>query len=271
MKKLAGKDYWDSIYEGVSLKEGEEFSSFKSWIKNLTRDYSNFVMWDRMVPKYLPKNPNLKIIEIGCAPGKYLLNFKKRYGYEPYGVEYSEKGVRIARNNFEKYGINSANIIQADFFSEEFLESNREKFDLVFSRGFIEHYDDVKSVVDRHLDLIKSGGYVIVSIPSLVGLNKILAKFFNVDSYNLHNVSIMDKKVFADLFDDKKVGKVYCDYVGIFSFGLFNTNKKWKYFLHRILLLVQRPFDFLFRVLFKNGNLRHKYTSPYLMFIGRKK
>ncbi len=274
MQNLAKKEYWDSVYQPMGPHSHEEetfLKKAKNWVKNQTRDYSNFIMWERVVPKYLKKDNSLKIIEIGCAPGKYLINFSKQYSYNVFGVEYSEKGLQITKNNFISEGLNPENVIKADFFDKDFHSNYHEKFDLVFSRGFIEHYDDVKSVVDLHLSLIKKGGLVIVSIPNLSGLNKFFGKFFNIDSYNLHNTSIMSRKSFSELFDPEKVEMVFCDYVGVFSFGLFNTNRRWKYFLHRVLLIVQRPFDFLLRILFDKPTLRSKYSSPYLMFIGRKK
>lgn len=271
MKKLAEKEYWDSIYKGVNNKEHGKFYKIKQHLKELTRDYSNFVMWETLMPKFLPKNENLKIIEVGCAPGKYLINFNKKFGYEPYGIEYSEKGVEITKENFIKAGLNPENIIQRDFFDPNFESEYKEKFDLVFSRGFIEHYDDVKSVVEKHLNLVKSGGFVVISIPNLSGLNNLLARFFNIDSYRLHNTSIMRKDVFADLFDTKKIEKIYCDYVGIFSFGLFNTNSRWKIFLHKILITIQRPIDYLVRLFVSSNILKNQYLSPYLLFIGRKR
>ena len=271
MKKLAEKEYWDSIYKMMPSRDGRNISEFKNWIKNLTKDYSNFLMWDVIIQRYLPKNKDLKIIEIGCAPGKYLINFNKKFAYQPYGVEYSEKGVQITKENFTKAGLDPQNIIQRDFFDTTFESEYKDKFDLVFSRGFIEHYDDVKSVVDKHLSLIKSGGLILISIPNLQGLNKIFGKALNIDSYNLHNVSIMNLKTFGSLFSDQEVERIFCDYVGLFSFGLFNTNKKWKYHLHRILLLIQRPFDLLLRVMFPSGHLKSRNSSPYLLFIGRKK
>ncbi len=271
MKKLAEKEYWDSIYKKINNKDNGRFSKFKEYIKNITRDYSNFIMWDVLISKYLPQKDGLKIIEIGCAPGKYLINFNKKFAYEPYGVEYSEKGVQITKENFIKAELNPENIIHRDFFDPSFESEYKEKFDIVFSRGFIEHYDDVKLVVDKHLKLIKRGGYVIISIPNLSGLNKLLAKFLNLASYNLHNTSIMDKNIFIKLFDDEKIDRLYFDYVGIFSFGLFNTNSKFKYYLYRLLLLIQRPFDLLLRILFGNNLLKSRYSSPYLLFIGKKK
>jgi len=273
MKELAKKEYWDSVYKEMGEKDRKNsyFLFLRNWLKRQTRDYSNFLMWEVLFPKYLPKDNNLKIVEVGCAPGKYLINFNKQFGYEPYGVEYSEEGVITTKDNFLKEGLNTENIIKADFFDSVFQEKNKGKYDVVFSRGFIEHYDDVKDVVNSHLSLIKSGGYVVISIPNLSGINKTLSKILNMDSFLLHNTSIMKKEDFAGLFPKDKVEKIYSDYVGAFSFGLFNTNRKWKYYLYRFLLLVQRPFDFMLRVLFRNNIIKSSSTSPYLLFMGRKK
>ena len=59
--------------------------------------------------------------------------------------------------------------------------------------------------------------------------------------------------------------------VFIFSIGLFNTDTKWKYYIYRILLLMQRPIDFLMRIFFPQGGMVSQYTSPYLVCIAQKK
>lgn len=270
MKNLSEKKYWDSIYDKISGTNSSG-DTFKNKLKNFTRDYSNYLIWESILPRVLPKNDQYKIIEVGCAPGKYLLRFSKEYGYEPYGVEYSEKGCEITRDNFSKENKKPENIFLADFFDKEFQDNNFEKYDIVFSRGFIEHYDDVKSVVKLHANLVKKGGYVVVMIPNLNGLNRFFAKVLNRSSYDLHNVSIMDKKVYADLFRSNGLNEIFCDYVGVFSVGLFNTDSKIKYWIYRVFLVLQRPVDLILRLLFPKGSFRSKYSSPYLLFIGQKK
>lgn len=269
MNKLAKKEYWDSIYKDNFDKKGKNFFSIKNWVKTQTRDYSNFLIWESILVDILPFDKNLKIIEIGCAPGKYLINFNKIFGYEPFGVEYSENGAEITRKNFSNNNIKESNIILADFFDNEFQKNNYGKYDLVFSRGFIEHFDNVEKVINLHKNMVKNDGYIIVMIPNLKGLNGFLARFLNKKSYDLHNIEIMDKNIFSKLFSNNGLEEIYCDYVGLFSFGLFNTDKTWKYYLYRLFLLIQRPFDLLFRI-FRLEFVKSKYSSPYLVFIGRK-
>ncbi len=274
MEKLSEKKYWDSIYEDIKSKDETKnkslFSGIKNRIKNISRDYSNYVL-SELYFKYLPKSPDLKMIEVGCAPGKYIINFHKQFGYEPYGVEYSEDGCLITKNNFLKNSLNPANVMKADFFDEVFQSANSGKYDLIFSRGFIEHFDDVSKVVDDHLRLVGEKGYLVISIPNISGLNYYILNASNRSSLITHNFSIMNKDVFCKLFENKNLDFLYCDYVGTFSFGLFNTDRKWKYYLWRIFLILQRPFDLLWRVIFGKHHIKSRYTSPYLLFIGRKK
>ncbi len=272
MKKLAEKTYWDSIYQ--HLDEKKTSSSFlsvvKTKLKHWTRDYSNYLMWEVVLPTYLPTNSQYKVIEVGCAPGKYLVNLHKTYGYQPYGVEYSEKGAQVTRALFAQHHLPPEHVIETDFFDDTFLDAHKGKYDVVFSRGFIEHYDDVASVVQRHIDLIAPGGFIILSIPNLSGINGLLGQILNIDSYRLHNTSIMNKKDFTDLFKDTTT-TLYSDYVGIFSWGLFNTNSHIKYLMYRIMLILQRPLDCVLRILIKKNWLRCHYTSPYLLYVGQKK
>lgn len=274
MNKLSEKSYWDSIYKGIDVENKNSqrfFGRIKTFIKYQTRDYTNNFIWEYLLPKYLPKDSSKKIIEIGCAPGKYLLDFKDRLGYEPYGVEYSEKGVEITKSNFVKKGISEHNVIQADFFDSVFHDQNDAKYDVVFSRGFIEHFDKPEYVVKLHKDLVKSGGYIVVMIPNLSGVNNFLARILNIDSYNLHNTSIMNESAFKSLFTQNDLEQNFCGPVGFFSWGLFNTNSKIKYIFYRAMLVLQRPFDFLWRSLLGPHHFASFWTSPYLLFIGRKK
>lgn len=276
MKNLTKKEYWDSLYSEMEKDKNDKsiFSSFKKWIKHKTRDYSNYLIWDVILPKYLTLPEKKKIIEIGCAPGKYLINFKNNFGFDPYGVEYSEEGARIAKQNFNKNGINPDHIIKADFFDQNFQDRYKENFDLVFSRGFIEHFDNPENAVSGHLNLVKTGGLVVISIPNLSGVNRFIARRMNIDSFILHNTSIMNKEKFCKLFPADKLETIFCGYVGIFSFGLFNTktNREWRYYTYRILLLLQRSFDLLLRLLFGRVNLiKSRFSSPYLLYIGIKK
>jgi len=89
-----------------------------------------------------------RVIEVGSAPGLHLLEVRSRFGLDPFGVEYAPAGVALNRQNFQQAGVNPDQVIEADFFSEGFLAAHQGKFDVVLSRGFIEHFSVPRVVVE---------------------------------------------------------------------------------------------------------------------------
>ncbi|HVM91121.1 MAG TPA: class I SAM-dependent methyltransferase, partial [Verrucomicrobiae bacterium] len=187
-----------------------------------------------------------------------------------YGLEYAPSGVQATRERFEKAGLDPAHIMEADFFDDAFLNAHAEQFDAVYSRGFIEHFDDPAAVVARHARFLKPGGLLIILIPNLQGVNKFLAKNLNPKSYAIHNTSIMRTDAFKNLFESNAFTPLEIGYVGGFSFGLFNAEVPTKSKLLRILNLLQKPFDWLWRICSPLIRVETPWTSPYLLAIVKK-
>lgn len=274
--RLTEKKYWDKIYSNqkenqVQLAGAGLEKSWRVWLKNITRDYSSFLLWDFIYPNFLPIGKGQKMLEIGCAPAGQLISFYRRWQYDVFGVEYSEDGVLVSQRNFKTAGLPVDHIIKTDFFDLQFQNSFLEYFDLVLSRGFIEHFSEPKKVIADQLKLLKTDGFLITIIPNLRGLNYFFLNFFNVDSLKGHNFSIMDRSIFRSIFQENNVEILFCDYIGSFSFGLFNTNRRWKYWCWRFCLLLQRPIDFIWRITFGFHYPICRWTSPYLICIGKKK
>lgn len=270
MDNLTNKQYWDDFYKNLKKSDGKSFFQ-KYFPQPKVANYSNYLLWNDILSRYLPKERGLKILEIGSAPGGYLINFHKKFSYLPYGVENSDEGYKINCQKFENAELDPKNIINADVFSGDFQKKYGSFFDIVYSRGFIEHFEDTKKVITCHLNLLKKGGTLVIIIPNLRGLNFYLANFFNKESLKKHNLKIMDKKIFYNIFCGEGLKTLFCDYYGVFNFGLFNTINIFAKFLHRICMIFQYLLNFIFRTLFKNKPLEHRYFSPYLIYIGRKK
>ena len=268
MNRLSAKTYWDKVHENKRLNNE---NSIKNTILHICRNYPNYLIWEKIFPKYLKNNEPGNVIEIGCAPGGYLINFYTRFGIIPYGIEYSHQGVKVTSERFASLNLPVENIIEADFFDDSLIEKYRENFNVVYSRGFIEHFDDPAEVIKRHDNLLKKGGLLIIQIPNLRGCNFYISKFLNIDSHNIHNLQIMELDSFKKIFQLDSYEVLFCDYVGFFSFGLFNANTKFKKILLRIIQLIQLPLNFLFRQFSKLVILENRYTSPYLLMVARKK
>ena len=75
------------------------------------------------------------------------------------------------------------------------------KYDIVFSLGFIEHFNDTRDVILRHVDLLAPGGLLLIVLPNLLGLNGWIQRRFDKENYDAHNLKSMEidqlKKIMA--------------------------------------------------------------------------
>ncbi len=271
MKKLTTRAYWESSYQGIQKKQ--KISGIKRILNrvepSIIFQYPKYRLWRGIIKNLIPKNASYRILEIGCAPGDNLLIAQKIMGYQPYGVEYTDEGCKVTRKNFLNHGLHSDTIINEDLFSESFLNEYEKKFDIVMSFGFLEHFQEPEEVIDRHLKFIKPGGYLVISIPRLVGINYYLTRFFCPSALNKHNLEVMKKTKFVRLFRYKELYPLYCDYYGMFYFGLAYATSKPKQLILTFLKSWQLLLNILFYLISAKGEINHPWLSPYLLYIGK--
>ena len=237
------------------------------------RSYNDHLLWRVVYDRYLVPLSGKSVIEIGSAPGTHLIQLHETFGLVPYGVEYSESGAALNRLLFQRHGVPADHVIEADFFSPDFHAAHSEGFDVVISRGFIEHFTDVRDVVGRHLSVLRAGGLLIVSIPRLTGLNHLLSRFFHREIIASHNLDIMDRAAFTSLFYHPALEPLHCDYFGAFSFHIFNTRQRCgaRYLALRACRAAQRGLDAVYRLAFGDRGVASHAFSPNLLFVGRKR
>ncbi|MBA4320633.1 MAG: hypothetical protein C0412_19745 [Flavobacterium sp.] len=261
MKKLTTKKYWNNNYVGIIAK-------LRAHSKILTQHslfYNDFI---RKITPYVSKGEN--IIEIGCAPGNNLILIASQFDAVPYGVEYSKEGVMLTKENFVRNKFNPANVIHADFFSKKFLIPHKEKYGIVCSFGFIEHFDNPKKVLQQHAYILKKNGLLIVTIPNFNYINKFVC---DKEILRNHNLDIMSLPRLRNIVPQNLKIRAVSYYGGPFNLGLFSYKNKLLesarfggFILQRIL------FDPLLILLSKIGmRLNWKYGSPSIILICEKK
>jgi SAM-dependent methyltransferase len=286
MKYLSEKRHWDSQYvvakqdnasvAPLSLKK-KALQYLKKRLSPRTlkamSSYAEYQLWSVLLPNHLPPLLGKPMLDVGSAPGDVLIKFHERTGCIPYGVEYSETGVAVNRGKFAAHNLDPENIFHSDFFLESFQKPNRNRFDLVHSGGFIEHFDDAKDVVAKHIDLTAPGGHVLIAIPNLRGANYLLSLFFAPWLIPIHNLKIMPLREFRKLFQDERIEPLVCQYYGTFSFGIFHDDTRpqaWRQKALAACLYAQPLLNLIFRRLLGDRGAECGWTSPYLVFIGRK-
>jgi len=157
---------------------------------------------------HAPTRPGERVLEVGCAPAKWLIFYAERFAARVTGIEYSDKGARLSRENFAAAGV-AGEVHQVDFFEVE-----PRPHDLVVSIGFIEHFDDPAEVLARHLQFVAPGGRLAVGVPNFAGLNGVLQRLAEPGYLALHNTAAMRPSLYRRFARAHGLELVHLGYLG---------------------------------------------------------
>jgi len=117
-----------------------------------------------------------KLIEIGAAQSAFLPYFAKYFEFEVYGLDRSKRGCERAEAVLRREKI-EGHIYCGDLFSPP--EQLRGVFDVVFSNGVVEHFEDTVECLRMMAALLKPQGKLVTVIPNMVGINGKLQKIMD--------------------------------------------------------------------------------------------
>src|SRR4051812_41802194 len=102
MTRLTDQQYWEGVAAAEpTVQASKPDSRVKRLLKramgerllDLLSPYDAYLLWRVVFPRYLPAScDGLSVVEIGSAPGDFLVQFASTYGATPYGVEYTRYG-----------------------------------------------------------------------------------------------------------------------------------------------------------------------------------
>jgi 2-polyprenyl-3-methyl-5-hydroxy-6-metoxy-1,4-benzoquinol methylase len=165
----------------------------------------------------------MRVLEIGCAPGKFLAYLAQVQKASVCGLDYSEPGVAFSRELFSKLNL-SGEIRCENIFTTTFPEAS---FDLVYSLGVIEHFDDARTIVEKHLFLTKPGGSVVITIPNFGGIYGRIERHFSPELLNMHNLQLMNCQALVQLMPERAACVATAYRSGRLSPWILNFEKKW--------------------------------------------
>ena len=253
--KLTGQRFWEDYWEGKPGKAGKKKTNLST------------ISLLRTFDKYLPSTEGAAILEVGGAYGEYLLYLTRRFGYKAHSLDYSRIGNEQTLGTFSKAGL-PVEVYERDLFADH---SDLPKFDIVFSLGFIEHFDDPVPVVAKHLELLKPGGLLLLGVPNYSGIYRPVLKRLAPSIENTHNMAAMDLGAWGEFEEKLGLNPVFTGYIG--GFEPLNMKKlEVNTTLNQIIYFFIRVLMFLFS--FRMGFLRKfnsKHWSAYLVGIYRKK
>jgi len=172
---LAGKDHWDR-------REGGAKPRLPSKLNAVVGDLLALI--DPLV------TPGSRVLEIGCAPGKFLLWCALAKQARACGVEYADNSHKMTVQLFADANAG------ADIRKEDIMQTSFEpgSFDVVYSFGVVEHFTDPRPMVKKHVEMLRPGGKAIITVPHFGGGYGWLAQRMGRENYEQHNVSIMSER-----------------------------------------------------------------------------
>jgi 2-polyprenyl-3-methyl-5-hydroxy-6-metoxy-1,4-benzoquinol methylase len=179
-KDLAGDSHWDDVWAATPRRRLP--SALNVGVGDTMRLLAPHV------------GPDRSVLEIGCAPGKLLLWCASK-GARVAGVDYSARGIKQTRELFDDLGV-PIDLRHEDVFNTSFGDGS---FDLVYSLGVIEHFDDPREIVRAHVRLAKPGGKVIIAIPNYGGWYGSVQRWMDAELLAIHNLQIMSASALKDL------------------------------------------------------------------------
>ncbi|HSF02353.1 MAG TPA: class I SAM-dependent methyltransferase [Solirubrobacterales bacterium] len=189
--------------------------------------------------------PGASVLEVGCAPGKTLAWVARALGARVAGIDYSERGIGFAAELFKAIGIRG-DLRCEDMFATSFPP---DAFDLVYSVGLVEHFDDPAPVIESHVRLTRPGGRTLVLVPNYGGVYGRLQRYFHPENLALHNLGIMNEAALRSLAPPTLVDDVGAFRAGRMSPWLLSFERRWPTSLSRPLQLalnaagLVQPFD----------------------------
>lgn len=167
--------------------------------------------------------PGMSYIELGCAPGKIMSWVGREIESTVHGIDYSPTGVDVAR--WLTNGLGIASDIRCEDATRTSFPAGT--FDLVFSCGLIEHFDDPRPMVAAHVALLAPGGVAVIAVPNYSGPYLALQKRCDPANLAIHNLDIMNPPAMLSLAPSSSGLTARSFVFGRFSPWLISMGTQW--------------------------------------------
>jgi len=209
-QNLTDRSFWKAFWES---RKGLIF-----YIK------PNYVFGDILAKLIAEKNIK-NAIELGGFPGYYATYLKKYQKLDTTLFDYYIHQ-ELINQLLEKNGLKPGdiNIIEADLFKYQ----PEKLYDMVLSFGLIEHFNDRKAIIETHLQFLKPGGVLFITLPNFKSVNGWVQRKFDKENYDKHNINSMDLQLLKDSCKQLGLKEIESYYHGRFTVWLENKSEQSK-------------------------------------------
>lgn len=174
----AGREYWDSTWAAMVLPTPVD--PHAPGLGNLFNRRMHALLAEILGQGV--DRPR-KLLEVGCGRSAWLSYFGRQFGFEVTGLDYSETGCVQEREILRRADVPGV-IVCADLFvpPAETLGA----FDIVFSFGVAEHFDDTAACLGAMARFLRPGGTMLTIVPNITGVIGWVQKVCNRAVYDKH-------------------------------------------------------------------------------------
>ena len=239
---LTDRSFWKSFWE-----------SRKNLIFKLK---ANYIFGD-ILEDLITKNGIKNAVELGGFPGYYSIYLKIYKKIDTtlfdYFVHYGLIKELLEVNGLKEGDIN---IIEADLFNYK----PEKLFDMVLSFGLIEHFNDTASIIETHLQFLKPGGVLFVTLPNFTGVNGWVQRTFDKENYYKHYIDCMNPEFLDEICQKLGLKNVECYFHGKFTVWLENKSEQSKIakLIVRTIWVAGKAFNTIIPV-------KGKFLSPFIV------
>jgi SAM-dependent methyltransferase len=198
---LTDAAFWDAHWEGLKLPTAVDERRASPYQREILGVFKRFA----------PRDHGGRALEIGGAPGGYLAYIARTFGLEAHAIDSSPVGCRLLAENFRLLDI-AVSVQCVDALSADL--SGLPRFDLVYSLGLIEHFDDPVAMIRKHIELARPGGIVVLGLPAFLGINRPILRLTRPELFSTHNMRTMDLRTWSSFEHELGVDVLFRDYVG---------------------------------------------------------
>lgn len=247
---------------GNDLTDKKFWANYWESKQNVAFEVPEKYTFHRLFKEVIGRENSRSAIELGGFPGYYAIFLKKYFGLQTtlfdFFIHQPILNSVLAANQLSQ---NDIGIIEGDLFQYQ----PQQQYDLVLSCGLIEHFNDTKDIISRHLPFLRPGGTLFITLPNFTGVNGWVQRRFDPDNYSKHNISSMDPQLLARISNELGLKEVRSFYYDKFSIWLENRAQQ------------STGVEALIKILWLSGKLATKLVpvetkqlSPYIVLIAKK-
>lgn len=196
---------------------------------------NHWKLFQKIINFYQVENNNYRSLEVGCGRGSLSAYFSEA-GWNTSLLDISKEVISKAKKAFDNNQL-KGNFIVGDCLNLDFDN----QFDLIFSIGLLEHFEDTYSVLKNQFDSLRPGGlfigYVVPDYDNkniqnnYVWINEILKNYIETSSINKSDIYRSDFWSDHYIRDMEKIGFEKIKTCGVYPLPMISNSPSFPFTL----------------------------------------